>query len=696
MENLLSGLVFDKTNCGLLVVDSKGNIIEVNEWFLNRSRLHKADLISKPLLECFTFNNEKPIQRTLEQAIKYGMSSFLSSTLHSKLFPLYTNGHRASCFMEQSCTVKSITFAKQRFALFQIQDVTDSTNREQLLHARSKELSIFSLAVNHSPNAVVITDALGIVEYVNPKFTEISKYQVDDCVGKSYFDLGFCENNKQQLESDIWQTLKHFNAWTGERSNLTKEGNTYWMKEHIYPIFDSEHQISHYVAMQDDVTKFRNITQQANYQATHDTLTGLINRQEFESILHATVDNRTKDTANHTLCFIDIDQFKVINEACGHVAGDELLRQISQLFNEQCQNGEVVARLGGDEFALLLYGHNILDGKLISANLINLAEEFRFRWNDTVFQLGISIGLTEINQLSKSYVEVLKQAGSACYTAKNAGRNCYHIYQENDKALVQRKDDTYWATKINKALEHNSFMLYAQPIMSLKNQHTISYEVLIRMKGDAENIIAPGLFLPTAERFKMSHYIDQWVIDNTLNWLNDNVDNIDHIDHMSVNLSGLSLTNDLLLAHIISAVKKSKVSPSKILFEITETAAIANLTHAQYFINALNECGCKFALDDFGSGLSSFAYLKNLKVDMLKIDGIFVKDMLDDPIDEAMVKSINDVGHIMGMETVAEFVENDAIRDRLKKLGVDHGQGYGLGKPVPINEIIKEKLEVIN
>jgi diguanylate cyclase (GGDEF)-like protein/PAS domain S-box-containing protein len=688
MQKIISDIVFDNTNFGLLVVDKMGFIVDVNQWFMNHCRCEKTQLVDQSLFECFTFNNELTIKRSLEHATQYGMSSFLSSALHPRLFPLFTRSNKYSQFMDQSCYVKSITFNDKRYALFQVQDVTDSTKRESLLKVQTKELSIFSLAVKHSPSAVVITDALGIIEYVNPKYTEITDYQSNECIGRPYFSLGRHTDNEKS-EKNIWRMLEQEKEWTGERCNLTKNGNKYWANEHIYPIVDSDKNVSHYVAMQDDVTQFRNIARKFSYQAAHDSLTGLINRQEFESILRKTIDGRSGSKESHALCFVDIDQFKIVNDTCGHVAGDELLRQISVLFKQHCYNDETVARLGGDEFALLLFRHDISQAKLVCEMLIKLVDDFRFRWNDNVFKLGISIGITEINEQSNSYIETIKQADSACYGAKDAGRNRYHIYQENDQALAQRKDDTYWATKINSALEQDCLTLYAQPIVSLQKHSKISYEILVRMLDELGNLIPPGLFLPAAERFNLSHRIDQWVVDNTLAWLCEHHDDIEHIDHISINLSGLSLSNEMLLQHIIKAVKSNKVEASKITFEITETAAIANLTHAQLFISALNACGCKFALDDFGSGLSSFAYLKNLKVDILKIDGMFVKDMINDPIDEAMVKSINDVGHVMGMETIAEFVENDEIRDRLVEMGIDYGQGYGLGKPVPIDEIIK-------
>jgi diguanylate cyclase (GGDEF)-like protein/PAS domain S-box-containing protein len=690
----MHNIVFDNTNCGLIVIDNEGIIVDVNQWFVKHSDRRKLELVNQNIFDCFELGNGLTVKRAIEQATNYGMSSILSSALHPRLFPLYARAHKKDKLMEHTCYVKSYSVDGTRFALIQIHDVTDSVMRERLLRNRTKDLSIFSLAVKHSPSAVVITDALGIIEYINPKFTEITDFEGYDCIGRPYFSLGRLSNN-EKIEENIWRMLEQHQEWVGERCNLKKDGEKYWANEHIYPILDGDNCISHFVAMQDDVTQFRNISRKFSYQAAHDALTGLINRQEFEGILRGTIDGNNDERDVHSLCFIDIDQFKLINDTCGHIAGDELLRQISVLFNRHCSTDDTLARIGGDEFALLLDGHDISKAKLICEMLIQLVEDFRFRWNEHVFKLGVSIGVTEISSESINYVEAIKQADSACYAAKDAGRNRYHIYQENDKVLAQRKDDTYWATKINSALENNRLVLFAQPIVSLQADKKISHEILVRMIDENGNLIPPGLFLPAAERFDLSHRIDQWVIDNTLSWLCKHHNDIDHIDHISINLSGLSLSNEMLLQHIIKAIKANKVQASKLSFEITETAAIANLTHAKLFISALNAYGCKFALDDFGSGLSSFAYLKNLKVDMLKIDGMFIKDMLKDPIDEAMVKSINDVGKVMGMETIAEFVENDEIRQRLQEIGINYGQGYGLGKPVPIDEIITKSVELI-
>ncbi|NRA59337.1 MAG: EAL domain-containing protein [Psychrobium sp.] len=689
---VLSEVVFNNTHCGLLVVDADFNVISANQWFLSAASLEIEKIERQSIFELFSFAKPQGLKRCIHDACRFGLSSIMSNSLHPKLFPLYSRFAKNGDVMDQLCTIKSIKHEGTRLCLLQIQDVTDSSTRERFLSATTETLTMFSLAVQHSPSSVVITDAKGVIEYVNPKFTEISGYLSSEAKGQSYFKL-FSGNDEGVFQRNVWQLLECGQEWVGERCLKRQSGDKYWAKEHIYPILSNECIVTHFVAMQDDITQFKNITRKVSYQATHDDLTGLLNRQAFENILRDTVD-RIGDNEQHVLCFLDIDQFKIVNDTCGHVAGDELLRQLAVMFSGLFVNGETLARLGGDEFAVVLYGHSLATAKVICENLIERVADFRFRWEENVFGQGISVGMTEVTSHTTSSIEAIKQADSACYAAKDAGRNRVHIYQDAEDILVQRQGDTYWATRINEALENNRLVLYAQPIVPLQSDRKSSYEILVRMLVSDGGIIPPGLFLPAGERFNLSHRIDKWVIDATIDWMNKNTNEIGHIDHISINLSGISLGNEALLSHIISVIESSSIEPGKLAFEITETAAIANLTHANHFISTLREYGCKFALDDFGSGLSSFAYLKHLKVDMLKIDGMFVKDMLNDPIDEAMVRSINDVGHVIGMETIAEFVEDDAICQRLKEIGVDYGQGYGLGKPVPIDQILVDSVAI--
>ena len=328
--------------------------------------------------------------------------------------------------------------------------------------------------------------------------------------------------------------------------------------------------------------------------------------------------------------------------------------------------------------------------RMIAGELLALVEAFRFYWEDQVFSIGVSIGLTEIGRNCVSATEVLKEADSACYAAKDAGRNRLHVYQAHDALMMQRRGDTHWAGEVTNALEQDAFVLYAQRMASLKEGGRPAYEILLRMRRPDGELVAPGAFLPAAERYNQATRIDQWVIQHSFDWLARHRGRLDTLGHLSINLSGQSLGHKGLLAQIIAQFESGRVTPGQVQFEITETAAIANLSSAKGFIRALRAYGCQFALDDFGSGLSSFGYLKNLDVDVLKIDGMFVRDMLNSPIDEAMVRSINDIGHVIGMATVAEFVENEQITQRLKELGVDYAQGYAFARPQPIDTILDE------
>jgi len=317
-----------------------------------------------------------------------------------------------------------------------------------------------------------------------------------------------------------------------------------------------------------------------------------------------------------------------------------------------------------------------------------LLDEYRFIWEDQSFVISISIGLVPISEDSISSVELMKQGDAACYAAKEAGRNRTHIFHDDDELLAQQHGEMQWVAKINQALENDRFCLFAQPIAAVTQHgkdHGEHYELLIRMRGDNDQLIPPGLFLGAAERYNLSQQLDRWVIDHAFNWLMDNSSRLTNLFKCAINLSGLSLGNDEFLAYVVRRFKELTIPPEKICFEVTETATIANLSDARKFINTLKELGCLFALDDFGSGLSSFAYLKSLPVDYLKIDGIFVKDLDTNPINYAMVKSINEIGKVMGKQTIAEFVENAEIMKKLGEIGVDYAQGYYIDKPKPID-----------
>ena len=435
-----------------------------------------------------------------------------------------------------------------------------------------------------------------------------------------------------------------------------------------------------------DITETHRLSQQLSHQARHDALTGLPNRREFEERLGRVLETARLQGTDAAMCYLDLDQFKVINDTCGHMAGDELLRQLSQTLRTTVRKRDTLARLGGDEFGVLLEHCSIVEATRVAEQMRTTIEEFRFCWEEKNFRVGVSIGLVPVNIDSGDITDVLSRADAACYAAKDQGRNRIHVYDEADSDLAKRHGEMQWVMHIQQALDEGRFSLDCQAIVPIRPDGVEGrhYEVLLRMNDDQGRAVPPGVFLPAAERYNLIGRIDRWVVAAALDYLSSPECGKGDMAFCSINLSGQSLVDEELLDFITGKLTESGVLPSRICFEITETAAIANLARATRFIVALKQLGCRFALDDFGSGLSSFAYLKTLPVDYLKIDGLFVKDIVHDPIDREMVRSINEIGHLMGKRTIAEFVEDDATLAMLREIGVDYAQGYGVGRPSPL------------
>lgn len=434
-----------------------------------------------------------------------------------------------------------------------------------------------------------------------------------------------------------------------------------------------------------DVTQTHQLSQQLAYQARHDSLTSLANRGEFEKQLERVLLASRDEGTLHAICYLDLDQFKVVNDTCGHAAGDELLRQLGTELRNNIRKSDLLARLGGDEFGALLENCTLSEAQRVANALRRCVDEFRFTWLGRSFPVAVSIGLVPVSESSGSVADVLSAADAACYAAKDQGRNRVHLYTVDDAELTHRHGEMQWVTRLQDAFDRQRLCLMYQTIVPLDAASTEGdhYELLVRMRDDDGGFIPPGLFLPAAERYNLIGRLDRWVVRHAFEVLAATPSAIRKLHTCSINLSGDSVSDVSFLDYVIEQFHQTGVPAAKIVFEITETAAITHLTRATAFMMALREIGCRFSLDDFGSGLSSFGYLKTLPVDYLKIDGMFVKDMLDDPIDHAMVKSINEIGHVMGKRTVAEFVENDAIRERLRELGVDYAQGYGIARPQP-------------
>ena len=440
----------------------------------------------------------------------------------------------------------------------------------------------------------------------------------------------------------------------------------------------------------EDSTLAKSLSDKLRYHASHDALTGLMNRSEFHKQLHQALASCQRDQSGHALCYLDLDQFKVINDTCGHFAGDELLCQIAGLLKEEIGTQDVVARLGGDEFGVLLKNCSLDSARRVAEALRRSIAEQRFEWSGKSFNLSASIGLVPITDGKLNAAEIMSRADTSCFEAKDDGRDRVRVFREDDLVLANRHGEMQWVAEIHRALDENRFVLYFQTIQPLDEANTegYHYELLVRMLDENGNMVPPGLFLPAAERYSLSNRIDAWVVDAAFAWLEQHPAHVEVLESCSINLSGLTVGNPQFLEFLVEKCRNSAIPAEKLCFEITETAAISNLGLATRFIRRLRQQGCRFALDDFGSGLSSFAYLKNLPVDYLKIDGVFIRELASDAIDQAAVRSINEIGHVMGKKTIAEFVEDDIVIEKLKEIGVDYAQGFGIAKPQPLDNLL--------
>ncbi len=435
-----------------------------------------------------------------------------------------------------------------------------------------------------------------------------------------------------------------------------------------------------------EVNDRRHLTRRLEYQASHDGLTGLANRREFERRLAQTLANVRKEGGTCLCLYLDLDQFKVVNDTCGHGAGDELLRQVATLLAAGLRRSDLLARLGGDEFGVLLEGCLLDQGREIAEALVEAVREFRFVWGDKSFDIGVSIGMVPVESSATDIAEVLSNADLACYTAKERGRSRVHVYRTHDRHLAARRGEMQWVARIDQALNEGRMRLHGQIILPLSpgKGRSPHLEFLVRMEDSEGGIVPPNAFLPAAERYGAMPRLDRWVVEQAFAWCAAQGDS-EFV--CALNLSGTSLSDPGMLDFLRAQLQACTLPPGRICFEITETAAVSDMATAKAFIDVLRDLGCRFALDDFGSGLSSFGYLKALPVDYLKIDGEFVRDMAHDPVDRTMVESINHLGHVMGMETIAEFVEDTETLEILRGLGVDYVQGQGIAPALPLAQI---------
>lgn len=563
----------------------------------------------------------------------------------------------------------------------------------QLVNDIKSERERAEVTLHSIGDAVITTNVNGEIEYMNHVAESLTAWKLSEAKNQPVQDVFRIEDidTGEKIHDVVNSCLEDgISINKSALSLISKNGNQKHIESSISPILKTSGKAEGVVIVFHDESQRRQLENTIKHQATHDTLTDLLNREAFDKQLSLHIYETKHHNKKHILCYLDLDHFKLINDTAGHNAGDQCLIQVTSLIQTCIRNDDVLGRLGGDEFGLLLKDCNDENALKIALSIITTIANRAFHWEDCDYKIGVSIGINPLDDKIIDSIDAIRKADLACYTAKHQGKGCAYLYEDQDNETIRLQEESFWTTRINESIKNNQIRLFAQPIVSLNNRspRRNHVEILARLIDNDEQIIMPDAFIPAAERYNLMHLIDKKIILETFKFMQKFFEYDENNTIFSINLSGNTINDHTIISDIKEMIEQYEINPKQICFEITETSAVKNLKQAKKLISKLQSIGIKFALDDFGSGLSSFQYLKNLPVNYLKIDGNFVADMVNNNINLAMVAAINEVAHIMGIKTIAKYVENDQIIKKLQALKVDYGQGYGIEQPKPLNEIL--------
>jgi len=675
--------LFESIAEGVYLSDPQGRLRSVNPAFVSILGYARAEeLYALPSVEALYWDpaDRADFQRRLESEGEIRNAEFLMRRRDGEQVAVLENA-------------RAVRDGAERIVGYEgtIADITERKRAEQAVFAEKERAQVTLQSIG---DAVISTDADGRIEYINPIAEALTAWSLDEARGRPLADVLNLVNEitREPIDNPLMCALgRNEGGGSVDHSVLiTRAGQEVAIQESAAPICDRQGRVIGAVIVFHDVTKERRLRRALSYQASHDALTGLINRREFDNRLHTAVLNAQRGEAACALLYVDLDQFKVVNDTCGHPAGDSLLRDVTGLLQARVRTSDTIARLGGDEFGVLLEGCTLEQATRIADGIRQAIRDFRFQWGASTLSVGASVGVVQIKSDTESVAAVMSAADLACYAAKDEGRNRIHVYEPDGTS--HRHREMHWVARVTRAVDDNRLELYFQPIAPIDPQPGLAgagrviHELTVRLRDDDGRLVPPGEFIPAAERYNVMSVIDRWVLVRAAELLGARRAAAAPLPLLAVNVSGNSLNEQSFVEFVLQALKDPDIAAA-LCFEITETAAVTNLSSAMYFMRELKARGCKFSLDDFGTGLSSFMYLKTLPVDFLKIDGQFIGQVAEDPVDRSMVEAICKVGRALGIATVAECVESQSVLDELMRIGVDYAQGFLIAAPLPISEL---------
>jgi diguanylate cyclase (GGDEF)-like protein/PAS domain S-box-containing protein len=598
------------------------------------------------------------------------------------------SGDERSMWVEAAGTL--IDYRGQKAILTIARDISYRKNIEASLGHGKQQAQITLESIGEG---VITTDTHGVIDYLNGAAEELTGMRRDQAMGKRLTELMTLvdEVDRRDMGDPVARCLaERRRVGLGRRALMVSADGSRELSVELTasPVIGESNLVAGAVVIMHDVTEMRGLTRRISYQAAHDALTGLVNRAEFERRLEEALESARGEGSSHMLCFMDLDRFKAVNDTCGHLAGDNMLREVAKLIRNEVRDSDIVARLGGDEFAMLLIRCPLEKARQIADDVCAAVRDYRFAWQDRIFSVGISIGLVEVSRDSGSLKDLVSAADSACYLAKQQGRGRVHVYSARDEVSARQRGDIHWLQQLQAALRENRFEIHTQPIIASSGRVTggPAVEVLLRMVNEEQALIPPRQFIPAAERYQLMASIDRWVVQATLAALSQGTLRLPDARSCTINLSGQAMDEEGFLEFVVECLDHSQVSPDRICFEVGEGAVMERIEQARRFVAVLHGMGCQFGLDDFGSGFGSFTTLRDLSIDYLKIDGAFTRNLRPDTLNHQLVDAITGMGRTLGFRVIAEQVETQADFEALRAIGVDFIQGYFVDKPHRLGE----------